>query len=173
MAQSFHLPQLDIGLPDKDRSNFIYTSKRSKLKYVYLVHPVTAWLNTLIMWYLKLRTGLDFSGSINDRCAPINIYGPKDCIKIHRDRDMINGGFVNYIAVLTLKEGIGGEFLYNCDFNMKVSPDGKQVSCMSIYNKFRAIKQGEILILKNTNSAHATCELISGQRISLTFRSKP
>lgn len=162
-----------LGLPDGDVGNVVYRSKRSSLTYIYLVHPTIKKLNTILMWYLKLRTGLDFSGSINDRCAPINVYKPGDYIKPHRDRDMVNGGSIQYIAVLTLQHGSGGEFLYNFDHRMNVSADGKQTGYRTIYNNFVNIKQGQILILRNYDSIHGTLPLIGGERISLTFRSKP
>lgn len=166
-------PSKPMGLLDGEVTNKVYDSRRSRLAYVYLDTPVTKILNWCIARWLELRTGKDWSGGINAKCAPINVYGRGCYIKVHRDRNMLTGKPVEFIATIMLEpSNTGGRFLYNAAFQT-VSLDGKEVELHKPEKtKCFHLKQGQVIVLRNTDSVHGVEELHSGRRVSLTFRSR-
>jgi hypothetical protein len=165
------LPSKELGLPDGDCSNKVYRSKRSNFEYVYLVSPLTQAMSWCLIKYLRIKTGINFSGSINDRRAPINTYGTGESIKVHRDRNMVTGEYVHYIATFLLHQAKGGAFYYNKG-KQEVSNFGKTVERNPNLDKFFDLKQGQIIILDNSTTVHGVSDVEAGIRISLTFRSK-
>lgn len=176
----FYLRQLDkavtfeakeIGLLDKEKTNTYYQSKRSNMGYTYLDTRVTRIMDKLIACYLWLRTGENFYLNINKLCAPINSYVRGGSIKVHRDRNMLTGKPVKYIATICLSQSKeGGDFFYNENvFNC--SDDGKIVWRKEDADKIVPLSQGKIVILRNADTVHGVTEILEGRRKTLTFRS--
>lgn len=174
LRRAMNAPQnrKDIGLQDGELTNTLYQSRRSNFRYIYLRTTGTRVLDKLIAYYLSFKTGIDFTGGINDRCAPINFYSRGQSIKVHRDRNMITGAPIDYIATIVLQQPkSGGHFYYN-DGPQQVSADGKKVEYNIFFNNFFNLKQGEVIILRNDNSVHGVSQITEGTRVSLTFRSR-
>jgi hypothetical protein len=161
------------GLTDGDRGNVLISSKRSNMTFFYMVHPITNLISKLLILYLRVRTGVWLDGSLNSYCSPINIYYEGSFIKEHRDRNMISGNYIQYIAVLTLKAPIkGGQFVYNDDPLMIVEDKGKTVVSRPLWDGICPVQAGSLLFLDNSKTSHKTLPVIEGQRISLAFRSR-
>lgn len=157
-------------LADGDMSNHLYHSKRSNCSYVYLDSPLVVILNKLIMFYVFIRTGIRFSGSINHSLAPIFMYGNMGDIKMHRDRCMITGKIPKYICVLGLQEPDGGgHFMVNDQFHVD-DELGKKVYYNPDCTSYYWIRKGEIFILDNTTHVHGVTTVV-GERITTGFRS--
>lgn len=183
----------DVGLQDKDMTNFVYHSRRSNLRYVYLRSPLTLLLNWFIMQYLGRKMKHSFRGGINEHAAPIFIYeGESSECKAHRDRDMINSdnGIPKYVAVLSLVDDCeGGEIFVNegpevhymgpmpdelfMPEGFIISRDGKYCIENHYRRRYYKLKKGDLIVFNNQTSVHGVTALASGLRITTGFRSKP
>ena len=163
----------DIGLPDKDLTNFKYRSQRSKMCYLYLRTPLSMVMNYICILYLRYKTGIWFTNKINLRCLPLNIYENYNSIRMHRDRDMFDGSTPTYVLVITLLQTND----YSSEFTLITNPivynNGKTVlenPDSSLHNKESILTcQNTVLWFDNTNTAHKL-DVERGRRISLTYR---
>jgi len=159
------------NLIDGDLSNVLYSSRRNKFQYVYLNARMAIWLNRLIMFYLWVRTGISFRGSINHELAPIFFYEPGQSIAPHRDRCMLTGGIPKYTAILVLyKESIGGELYLNS--NAFCYSNGHVCELYEESNVIVPLNQGELILFDNIQYVHGVTPVITGFRATTGFRSK-
>lgn len=160
--------QKDIELIDNDRTNTLYTSKRSKMRYIYISNWIADIANKLIKDYLYKQTSIRFDNKINEVCLPINLYCENDCIELHRDRDMFTSKPIKYVAVITVKQK-GKEGLFTLHEHVSASNMGKNITVLSAAYKSISTKPGQVIVFDNSYTAH-DFYCFPDFRMSLTYR---